>query len=143
MTFEEYERLFKGSMPRLNWDRGKLKGWRVEQTVVDDRDALADWKILITEGGVYGDKGRHIRLGRVQGNMDLFGKDWRPVAFKLAEQYELEDQKISLIVPALGRVVFDGCHRLVALMLSRVEFGVLICSARPRDGVISEIEDWL
>jgi hypothetical protein len=126
LSIEEFEMLFKGCMPRINWDRAKAEQWRVAHCVVDDRKALGDWKIVVTKGGILGDGGQKISLHEVIGDMSLFGQDWRKEVFDLAAEMEGENQKIALVLPALGNTIMDGNHRSVACMLGGFEFAILI-----------------
>lgn len=140
MTVEDFRDLFSGNTPNLNWSKAVEEGWKVETRVVTEHEVLEDYCSCVTVDGLRGFGGRSLLFREITGDMSKVGFAWRKKVYALAAG--MDEQQQTMIVPALGETIFDGNHRIVALLLHRLKFAVMICTLVPKGGALWRVEDY-
>jgi hypothetical protein len=147
MRLEEYEALFKGAMPQINWRLAHRERWKVETAVITDRQALGELFLPWTASGVTGDPTSFsLRVSEVSANLEYVGKEWRTKILRFAQAYSLSKEPILLVLPAIKSMsamtlLLDGSHRTTACHLAFVEFRVLVCSLLPKSDTVWRVQD--
>lgn len=142
MRIEDVRKFFADTSPDIPWDRAVKDGWGVSVMVADETDNwLDDTCLLWTKDGRRGAGGRAIRLGDLRTSFDAVGAKWRAKVFRLASQFCEEPLPVSFAVLVVGDVIFDGCHRASAALVSGAPYRIMVVEIVPKGGALWKSSD--
>lgn len=156
MSAATFEQFFRPCVRVLfDWASFLIERWPVRLSVVEDRHALAEFRIpwnFAASGQVV--KYDHpeatpAMLGSMPGRLTVLEACRRESILRIASAFAAERPPVILLVPTYhlpdnGHLVLDGTHRLTALVVSGVPCKVLTATVHgPLDrSVIPELRHW-